>query len=98
MGPAVAMIPVEIPPCWEVLVLRTGISYISNQRVYIVLVVCDPVRVHVANQGRRKYVVPIMEVVIVVVSVSKICSIVTRDIARRRDDSSPCTYFNYQLC
>lgn len=94
MSPTVTMIPVEASPQWKEFVVFAGVCHISHKQVDIVLVCLGPFWVKSANSGCGQYMIAIMEVVVVVVGVSKINSRVSCLVTRRRDYTTPssCDY------
>lgn len=83
MSPTVSMVPIKVPPQREILVLRARISNITYENVDVVLVLSHPLRVEVANRGGCKNMISIVEVVIVVVRVTKVGSRIACYVCRR---------------
>lgn len=89
VGPAVPVVPVEAPPRGEEGVLGAGVCHVPRQHVDVVCVFLGPGRVQVTNRSRRQDVVAVVEVVVVVIRVSKVDAGVSRHVARRRHGPAP---------
>jgi hypothetical protein len=72
MGPAVAMVPIEIARYWEELILRARVGNVADESVDVVLVGGNPRWIEVADHGSTVYEVAIMEMVVVVICVAEV--------------------------
>lgn len=83
MSPTVAVVPIETSPDGEVLVTAARVRIITNKRVDVGLVGSKPFAIHSANIGGSEDMVAIMEMVIIVVGISKVGSCLTCHIGCR---------------
>ncbi len=88
-GPGVAVEPVERAREGEVLVVGDGVAGVADEGVDPVFVCGDPRGVEVADDGGGVDEVGPVEVVVVVVGVSKVFTCVTRNVGRGADDAAP---------
>lgn len=89
LGPRMTIVPVESSRDWEVRVFGACIGGIANHRVNVVLVAGKPRRVKVTNVTCCQNKVGKVEMVVVVVGISKVYSRITSYITSCRDDATP---------
>ena len=95
MRPAMTMIPIKVARYGKVFVLAVGVGYVTHKSVDIVNVrLGQPGRVEVPNDCSSKDKVAIVEVVIVVVRVTKVRTIIASLVCGRGYYPAPSTYFD----
>lgn len=83
MGPTVAVVPVKASPQGVILIRAAWVGIVANETVDIGLVGSKPLAIHRTNVGSSKDVITVVEVVVVVVSVSKVRTGLSGDIGCR---------------
>lgn len=93
MSPTVSVVPIKIARYRKVLVLTVWVRNVAHKSIHVINIgLCEPAWIEVTNNGSSQDKVAIVEVMVVVVRVTKIRTVIAGLVGGRGHYPSPSGY------